>query len=248
MLFPGPPAHLHLEVFAHIATYFCGKTHPKVQNSKMKQINNIIIIGAGQAATQAVNSLRQYGFVGNIKIFGNENLPPYQRPPLSKAYLMGEMPLERLQFRAPEQWEKDGVDLHLNEEVAQINRQQKLIQTKTGEEFNYDKLIIATGSCVRKIKIEGAELENIHYLRSLKDSDNLGADIKSAKSIAIIGAGYIGLEVAAVARKKGLDVTLIEAAPRVLARVACAQISQYYEALHEKAGVKIIKDASVIAY
>ena len=214
----------------------------------MKPINSIIIIGAGQAAATAANSLRQYGYDGKITIFGNENLAPYQRPPLSKAYLMGEMPLERLQFRAPEQWEKDGVDLRINEEIIAIDRAAKTVKAKSGQSYSYDKLIIATGSRVRKIPISGANLDKIHYLKSLSDSDALGKDIESAKSIAIIGAGYIGLEVAAVARKKGLEVCVLEAAPRVLARVACEELSQFYEQIHKTAGVKIITNAKVMGF
>lgn len=211
----------------------------------MDENSKIVIIGAGQAATQAANPLRQLGFVGAIDIFGNEELAPYQRPPLSKAYLMGEMALERLQFRAEEQWQKSAITLHLNDEVVAIDRDKKTIKSQNGENFAYDKLIIATGSRPRKIVCEGSNLENIHYLRSLKDSVQLGAAIKAAKSIAIVGAGYIGLEVAAVARKSGLDVTVIEAAPRVLARVACPQISEFYTKLHIDAGVKILTGASV---
>lgn len=209
---------------------------------------NIVIIGAGQAATQAANSLRQYGYDGAICILGDEGVPPYQRPPLSKAYLMGEIELARLKFRDDEQWEKDGIDLRPNDGAARIDCSAKIIVTKSGESINYDKLIIATGSRVREINCEGSELKGIHYLRTLSQSDSLKADLDEAKSIAIIGAGYIGLEVAAIARKKGLNVNVIELAPRVLARVATPIISQYFENLHTMHGVNIMTNCALKAF
>lgn len=207
-------------------------------------MKNIIIIGAGQAATQAANSLRNLGFDGDIKIFGNENQAPYQRPPLSKAYLMGEMPLERLQFKAGDQWENDKIDLRINEPIIKID-----IATKTAssaqDNYNFDKLIIATGSRVRELPIKNANLKGIHYLKSIADSNALGEDMKNAQNLVVIGGGYIGLEVAAVARKKGLNVTIIELAPRVLARVACGELAQFYQNIHIDAGVKIYTNSGV---
>ncbi|MBN8649675.1 MAG: FAD-dependent oxidoreductase, partial [Caulobacterales bacterium] len=207
-------------------------------------MQNIIIIGAGQAATQAANSLRQNGFVGNIKIFGNENQAPYQRPPLSKAYLMGEMPIERLEFKALSQWENDNIELRINEPIISINTKANIATSDKGD-YNYDKLIFATGSSVRKLEIANNELKNIHYLKSIQDSNLLAKDFETAKNLVVIGGGYIGLEVAAVARKKGLKVTIIEIAPRVLARVACPQISQFYHDIHSQAGVEIITNTGI---
>lgn len=210
--------------------------------------NNIVIIGAGQAATQAANSLRQNGFEGKITMLGDEGVSPYQRPPLSKAYLMGEVELARLKFRDDEQWEKEGIELRPNDPAIKIERAAKIVITKSGEKIGYDKLIIATGSRVREIKCEGSELKGIHYLRTLAQSDALKADLEQAKSIAIIGAGYIGLEVAAIARKKGLMVNVIELAPRVLARVATPIISQYFENLHAAHGVNIMTNCALKAF
>ena len=211
----------------------------------MAKLENILIIGAGQAASQAANSLRQMGFEGLIRIFGNENQPPYQRPPLSKAYMLGQMPAERLYFKAAEQWEKDNIDLKIDEEITSIDAQNKTIKSKTGNQYEYDKLIIATGSKVRHLPVAGAKLSGVHYLKTIKDSDNLGSELDNAKNLVIIGAGYIGLEVAACAQKKGLNVTIIENAPRILARVASPELSQFYENLHESAGVKILTQSGV---
>lgn len=207
-------------------------------------LKNIIIIGAGQAATQAANSLRNLGFDGDIKIFGNEGQAPYQRPPLSKAYLKGEMPIDRLLFRAQEQWKNDNIDLRINEPILKIDCENKIVSSEN-ENYNYDKLIIATGSRVRKLPIKGAQLNGIHYLKSIDDSNKLGEDLKSAKNLVIIGGGYIGLEVAAIAQSKNINVTLIEIAPRILARVACPQLSDFYSKIHNDSGVKIINQIGV---
>jgi 3-phenylpropionate/trans-cinnamate dioxygenase ferredoxin reductase subunit len=209
---------------------------------------NVLIIGAGQAATQAVASLRQFGYGGNITILGDEGVAPYQRPPLSKAYLMGDIGLSRLQFRGEDQWTKDGVELRVSDPAIRIDRHAKTVETKSGIKIGYDKLIIATGSRVREISCEGSSLKGINYLRTLGQSDKLKADMEGAKSITIIGAGYIGLEVAAIARKKGLEVNVIELAPRVLARVATPVISEYFEDLHAKYGVNIITNSGVKAF
>lgn len=211
---------------------------------KKIKLQNILIIGAGQAATQAANSLRQMGYENSIKIFGNEGQTPYQRPPLSKAYLMGDMPLERLEFKALLQWQNDNIDLFIDEEVTSINPDEKTIQTVKSQ-YKYDKLIIATGSRVRKLPINGANLKGVHYLKSIADSNALGDDIKNAKNLVIIGGGYIGLEVAAIARKKNVNVTIIELAPRILARVACNELSQFYSSIHKAAGTEIILEAQV---
>ena len=211
----------------------------------LAKLENILIIGAGQAASQAANSLRQMGFEGTIRIFGNEGQPPYQRPPLSKAYMLGQMPAERLYFKAAEQWEKDNIDLKINEEIISIDAANKNIKSKNGNQYDYDKLIIATGSKVRHLPVEGAQLNGVHYLKTIQDSDDLGNELDNGKNLVIIGAGYIGLEVAACAQKKGLNVTIIEAAPRILARVASPELSQFYENVHESAGVNILTQSGV---
>lgn len=214
----------------------------------MDSNSKIIIIGAGQAAASAANTLRQNLYAGTITIFGNEGVTPYQRPPLSKAYMLGKTTVERLQFRPLEQWAKDNVEILTDCEITKINRDEKTIIDGNGNRYQYDKLIIATGSRVRKMNISGSELGNIFYLKNLKDSDAIKAQMIEGKTIAVIGAGYIGLEAAAIARKFGMNVHVIELAPRVLARVASPELSAYFEQLHKSRGVNIHTNVSVTEF
>lgn len=198
-----------------------------------------IIIGAGQAGAQAAQSMRQAGFEGEIVMFGDEAEPPYQRPPLSKAYLQGELEAERLYLRPRAFYEQQKIDLRLGVRVAEINRDAKSITTGRGETLGYDKLLIATGAPPRRLTCQGAELPGVYYLRTIADSDKLRPVLSVDGRIVIVGAGYIGLEVAASARKAGLDVTVLEMADRVLARVAGKEISAFYEKLHRDKGVDL---------
>jgi 3-phenylpropionate/trans-cinnamate dioxygenase ferredoxin reductase component len=211
------------------------------------QIEKIVIVGAGQAATQAATSLRSGGFLGSITMIGDEPALPYQRPPLSKAYLSGAMSMERVTLKPAEAWADDKVEVLTSTRVTALDRDAKTVTTQDGASFPYDALIIATGSRVRKILCPGADLKGIHYLRTVADVDGLRAEIVGGKRLVVIGGGYIGLEVAAVARKAGLEVTILEAADRVLARVAPPVISAFFEQLHSDAGVEIITGAKVIA-
>jgi 3-phenylpropionate/trans-cinnamate dioxygenase ferredoxin reductase subunit len=198
-----------------------------------------IIIGAGQAGAQAAQSMRQAGFECEIVMFGDEAEPPYQRPPLSKAYLQGELDAERLYLRPRAFYEQHKIDLRLGVRVAAINREAKTITTATGEALGYDRLLIATGAPPRRLACRGAELPGVYYLRTIADSDALRPVLSAGGRIVIVGAGYIGLEVAASARKAGLDVTVLEMADRVLARVAGKEISAFYEKLHRDMGVDL---------
>lgn len=198
-----------------------------------------IIIGAGQAGAQAAQSLRQAGFDGEIVMFGEETEPPYQRPPLSKAYLQGELEKERLYLRPSAFYEQHKIDLRCGAPVARIDRAAKTVATKAGETLAYDKLLIATGAPPRRLTCQGADLLGVHYLRTAADSDALRPLLSAGGRIVIVGAGYIGLEVAASARKAGLEVTVLEMAERVLARVAGKEISAFYEKLHRDHGVDL---------
>lgn len=209
--------------------------------------SRIVIVGAGQAATQAATSLRAGGYDGHLVLLGNEGLLPYQRPPLSKAYLSGAMGLDRVVLKPMEAWIEDKVDVHLDAEVAALDRQAKSVTTRDGQTIGYDALILATGSRVRALACPGADLRGVHYLRSIADADGLGQDMQPGKRLVVIGGGYIGLEVAAVARKAGLEVVILEAAPRVLARVAPPVISDFFQTLHHDAGVTILTDVKVTA-
>lgn len=198
-----------------------------------------IIIGAGQAGAQGAQSMRQAGYDGDIIIIGDDPALPYQRPPLSKSYLKGELSAERLYLRPEQFYEQQNIGLRLSERVESIDREAKTILTARGDTLSYDSLLLATGAPPRKLQMPGADLTNIFYLRTLLDSDALRSILSVDGRIIVVGAGYIGLEVAAVARAAGCDVTVLEIAERVLARVACKAVSEFYETLHRDHGVDL---------
>ncbi len=172
-------------------------------------------------------------------MFGAEPAPPYQRPPLSKAYLKGEHDQERLYLRPPDFYAAQKIDLRLGESVSLIDRGAKTVQTEADVSLSYDKLLIATGAPPRRLTAPGSDLDGIFYLRTLADSDALRSILTCKGRVVIVGAGYIGLEVAAVARQAGREVTVLEMADRVLARVASKPISDFYQNLHRGAGVDL---------
>jgi 3-phenylpropionate/trans-cinnamate dioxygenase ferredoxin reductase subunit len=200
---------------------------------------NIVIIGAGQAGQQAVQSLRSEGFKGAITMVGDEAYPPYQRPPLSKAYLLGSFERPRLFLKPDSFYEEAGCELLLSTSAKAIHRANRTVELTDGRLLAYDKLLLATGARVRKLRCPGADLPGIHYLKTIADVDGLQAVFQAGKRIAIVGGGYIGLEVAAVGAKRGLDVTVFEAMDRLMARAVSPQLSAFYAAEHEKAGVKL---------
>lgn len=210
-------------------------------------VNRTIIIGAGQAGAQAAISLRQFGYDGEIHLIGEEPAPPYQRPPLSKAYLKGSLDRERL-FIKPETFyaEKD-ISLHMSKRVASVNSEAQSVELSDGSELTYTSLVFATGSRPRKLPVPGSDLDNVLDLRTLSDVDSLKPLVGTGKSAVIIGAGYIGLEAAAVMIELGMNVTVIELAPRVLARVTSPIMSDFYHGLHTKNGVDIRLETSVSA-
>lgn len=211
-------------------------------------LERVVIIGAGQAGCQAVASLRAVGFDGAITMVGDEPFAPYQRPPLSKTYLMGTMERERL-FLKPDAFYADArCETIYGVPAVSINREAKEVSLADGRVLAYDKLLLATGSRVRKIKIPGADLPGIHYLRSIADVDALRPAFKTAKSLAVVGGGYIGLEVAAVARKYDLKVTVLEALDRVMARAVSRPVSEFYQRVHTEAGVEFHLNTGVEAF
>jgi len=209
---------------------------------------NIVIIGAGQAAAQAVQSLRAEGFDGPITLVGDEAYPPYQRPPLSKAYLLGTFERPRLFLKADSYYAEAGCDLLLNTSATAIHRAERSVELADGRRLPYDKLLLTTGARVRRLACPGADLPGIHYLKTIADVDGLQAVFQPGKRIAIVGGGYIGLEVAAVGAKRGLDVTVFEAMDRLMARAVSPGISAFYQAEHEKAGVKLRLRTGVEAF
>ncbi len=200
---------------------------------------NIVIIGAGQAGIQAVESLRKEGFTGPITMVGDEAYPPYQRPPLSKAYLLGAFERARLFLKADNYYAEAGCELILNTSAKAIHRAERMVELNDGRKLAYDKLLLATGARVRKLRCPGADLPGVHYLKTIADVDGLQAVFQAGKRIAIVGGGYIGLEVAAVGAKRGLDVTVFEAMDRLMARAVSPVLSDFYAREHEKAGVKL---------
>lgn len=200
---------------------------------------NIVIIGAGQAGAQALESLRKEGFTGPITMVGDEAYPPYQRPPLSKAYLLGTFERPRLFLKADAYYVENGCELILNTSAKAIHRAMRFVELHDGRKLPYDKLLLATGARVRKLRCPGADLPGIHYLKTIADVDGLQDVFQAGKRIAIVGGGYIGLEVAAVGAKRGLDVTVFEAMDRLMARAVSPQLSAFYASEHEKAGVKL---------
>ncbi|QXT39785.1 NAD(P)/FAD-dependent oxidoreductase [Gymnodinialimonas ceratoperidinii] len=204
-------------------------------------MENIIVIGAGQAGASCVAKLRAEGFEGKITLIGDEPVPPYQRPPLSKAYLLGEMALERLYLR-PEAWYgENGIELRLGSTVDAIDAAAKTV-TLGDDVLPYDALVLATGSTPRRLPANiGGDLGGVHVVRTLADVDAMEPAVAEGLRALIVGGGYIGLEAAAVARKRGMDVTLVEATPRILGRVAAPETADYFRELHRAQGVRVLE-------
>lgn len=205
----------------------------------MTTTSPIVIIGAGQAGAQAAISLRQWGYDGEIVIVGDETAPPYQRPPLSKAYLKGELERERLFFKPEDFYSEQSINLLTSVRAEKIDRFARTVTLSDGQALNYSKLILSTGSRPRALPLPGADLRNVFDLRTLVDIDEMRPHMQPGKRLLIVGAGYIGLEAAAAARSLGLEVTVLEMADRVLARVTSPVMSDFYETLHEGHGVTI---------
>ena len=204
------------------------------------QINRVVIVGAGQAGGEAAQRLRQNGFQGEITLIGEEPCPPYQRPPLSKKYLMGEMETARLYLRPADAYAQENVALLTGVRVVWIDRASRKVRLEGGRELPYDALILAQGAKPRRLPLAGADLPGSFVCRTLADIDAMRPLFKPDAKLVVIGAGYIGLESAAVARKLGLDVTVIEAAPRPLARVTSPEVAGFYLDEHTAQGVKFI--------
>ena len=204
-----------------------------------------LIIGGGQAACQTATSLKSKKYDGEIKIFCSENYLPYQRPPLSKKFLMGELDKERLFFKPEKFYTENEISINLNSFVQRIDIENKEIFLENNKKENYDNLVIATGTIPRKIDSEKKISDKVFYLRSIEDVLNIRDKIKESKKVTIIGGGYIGLEVAAIINNLGLQVTIVEMASRILERVTSETISSFYTKVHRQAGVEILTNTSV---
>ena len=209
----------------------------------MSEPSGIVIVGGGHAGGAVAGFLRQYGYAGNITMVGAEPYLPYQRPPLSKAWLKGEAALDDLYLRGETFYTDQGIDARTNVSCNAILPAQKTIVLTGGEDFAYDHLILATGSKARSFDIPGADRVPHHLLRTLDDAEALKNALQPGRHIGLIGAGYIGLEVAASARHLGCEVTVFERESRILARVASASLSRFYSDTHASRGVKFVTEA-----
>ena len=203
-------------------------------------MKDLVIVGAGQSAAQCVLTLKRNNFKESIVVVGEEDHLPYQRPPLSKDYLSGDIGLDRVYMKTQDFYDQNNVTVKVATKVLSLDRKEKMVHLSKGEALPYENLVLATGSRVRQLEVEGSDLKNINYLRSINDSNNLKDQFKKGKSLVIIGAGYIGLEVAAAAVKKGLKVTVVEMENRVMSRTVDPVISEYFDTLHRSKGVEII--------
>ncbi|MBQ0750584.1 MAG: FAD-dependent oxidoreductase [Roseovarius sp.] len=202
-------------------------------------MSGVVVIGAGQAGASLVAKLRSEGYQGPITLIGEEPVPPYQRPPLSKKYLLGEMALERLYLRPESYYAEAGIDLRLGVRVTGIDRAARAV-VMGAERLSYEHLVLATGSRPRHLPAAiGGDLGGVHVVRTLADVDAMAPGFVPGARVLIVGGGYIGLEAAAVAASRGMQVVLVEMAPRILQRVAAPETSDYFRALHGRHGVDI---------
>jgi 3-phenylpropionate/trans-cinnamate dioxygenase ferredoxin reductase component len=215
------------------------------RDSTGRDRRHIVIAGAGHAGGSAAAMLRQFGWTGAITLVGEEPVPPYQRPPLSKAWLKGEATAESLALRPARFYPDATIDLRLETKVVAIDPAAKTVTLSNGETLAYDNLILALGARARKLPLDGADLDGVLELRSAADADRLKAALRPGARLAVIGGGYIGLEAAASARALGASVTVIEREERVLARVACPILSTFFQDFHRTQGVTIETDAQV---
>jgi 3-phenylpropionate/trans-cinnamate dioxygenase ferredoxin reductase subunit len=204
------------------------------------EIKRVIIVGAGQGGGETAQRLRQGGFTGDITLIGEEPCAPYQRPPLSKTYLKGELSMERLLLRPPSVYAEENVSLLSPLRAVWIDRANKRVRVEGGRELPYDALVLATGARPRRLPLVGADLEGVHLFRTAADVDAIRPRFTPDARLVVIGAGYIGLEVAAVARQCGLHVTVVETAVRPLARVTSPEVAGFFLDEHTRQGVRFV--------
>jgi 3-phenylpropionate/trans-cinnamate dioxygenase ferredoxin reductase subunit len=207
---------------------------------------DVVIVGTGHAGAQTAIALHQQGFDGSILMIGRDSEPPYERPPLSKEYLAGEKPFERIYIRPPAFWAEKGIELLLGQTVTAVNARARSVTLSAGESVGYRWLVWAAGGDARRLTCVGADLAGVHSVRDKADVDRIMAELEGgARRVTVIGGGYIGLEAAAVLTKLGCQVTLLEALPRVLARVAGEALSHFYQDEHRARGVDLRLETAV---
>jgi 3-phenylpropionate/trans-cinnamate dioxygenase ferredoxin reductase subunit len=206
--------------------------------------NDAVIIGAGHAGGMTAISLRQRQYQGSITLIGEENSLPYQRPALSKGFLAGEIEEKRLYLKSQDYFDKNNIRIIRNCKVVAIDRNNKTILLENQKQLGYEKLIIATGSIVNKLKTSSRETD-LYYLRTIRDSLKIREELRSKNKITIIGAGYIGLEIASIATKKNLEVSVLELENRVLGRVVSSEVSDFFQKKHQSEGVEFKFNTSI---
>ncbi len=211
----------------------------------MSALESIVIIGAGHAGGRAAEALRAAGFAGRVVLIGDESHLPYERPPLSKELLAGSMEAEKVTLNPESFYDEKDIELFRGITVQEIEPNLRRLRLSDDTDIHYDKLLIATGGRVRRLACPGADLDGVHYVRHLNDTLGLRPELKEGARVAVIGGGFIGLEVAATARKRGCSVTVIELADQVLARVADPAVGALVADMHGAEGVHIITGASV---
>jgi len=209
---------------------------------------HVVIVGAGHAGGTAAALLRQYGHAGPITLVGEEPLPPYQRPPLSKAWLKGEADADSLALKPLEFYAEHDIGFHASTTAVKIDREAKTVALSDGATVSYDALILATGARAIALPIEGRDLEGVMFLRTAADAEALKAQVGPGKVLAVVGGGYIGLEVAASGRALGAEVVVLEKETRLLARVACEPLSDFFRDYHRKHGVTFELGANVVGF
>ena len=208
-------------------------------------MSSVVVIGAGLAAGRCVTLLRKEGFDGPVTIVGDENQPPYERPPLSKEYMQGKKPLEKFQVHPLEWYAEHSVDTRFDDAAVAIDREAKKVRLASGEELPYDHIVIATGARSRHIDIPGSDLPQVHYLRDLAESDAIRAALVPGAELVIVGGGWIGLEVASSARQAGVNVTVLERDRWPLLAVLGDKIAENFTDLHRSHGVGVQTEVSV---
>ncbi|MDD2058399.1 FAD-dependent oxidoreductase [Pseudomonas sp. GD03860] len=216
--------------------------------SKSIKLCDVLIVGGGQAAAQTAFALRQQGFAGSVVLVSDEPVLPYQRPPLSKQFLRGEVSLESLQLWPAAAYEQGRIECMLGTTVVRLLPDLHQVELQGGQRLGYGKLVLATGGRARRLTLPGAELAGVEVLRTQQDVLAIRDGWQAEQRLVIVGGGYVGLEVAAVARGCGHIVTVLEQAERVLARVTAPQLSQFYEKLHRGHGVEVLTNAAVVGF
>jgi 3-phenylpropionate/trans-cinnamate dioxygenase ferredoxin reductase subunit len=209
-------------------------------------ISTVLIIGGGQAGAQAIDTLRREGFAGRIVLVSEEPELPYQRPPLSKKFLAGELAADRLPFRHQSFYDEHRIELKLGIRAIRLDPAARRVALSNGEEIGYDRLLLCLGAISRLLTCPGSELPGVHYLRGISDVPGIQEGLKPGARTVIIGGGYIGLEAAATARKLGCAVTVLEMADRVMNRVVASNVSEYFAHEHRSQGIKLICNTRVV--